>query len=744
MSNISVGTRFWIAVLIPLAMAVSLAGWTLVNLNKNRAHMNEVVQVSAFVGDVGAVMKHLQVERGTTAGFIGSAGAQMGDQMLKARAGTDDILKSLPVLTAGLEALHNNNITKDWQSIVTKIASLQEIRSRVDTLTIPGAESFAYYTGIIGDMLALNRTMAVKAAEGSVAFKLSAIVELMKAAELAGQERGQGAGIIASGKYAPGQFDAFSKFGGAQASFLSNYVDLQDAQAADAAEATLRSDSVSAFENMRKQLIRMGDTDAVEGLDASQWFAAATERMGQMGGLLNTSLKDVAALAQDHANASQSSLITLGSVLALAVAISILIPASMAFTVLRPLKTLTRTMRDLVDDKCDVEAIPSLGNDEVGSMASSVRAFVYKTQERIEQERQAELLLAREKAEEEEAQNAERARIAQEQENAIDALGRVLDELAKGNFESRMSDTEISETFKLMVKRFNTASEMMREAMAEVRSTSVFVTSSANTLAVNADELSVRTEEQQRSLEHSSGALRALTESIKSTANNAKRALEAAASSKNQAERSGEVVRNAVDAMGAINQSSEQIGQIIGVIDDIAFQTNLLALNAGVEAARAGDAGKGFAVVAQEVRELAQRCADAAKEIKALISVSSDQVKSGVSLVEQSGEALNAIIAHINETNGLVDLIATNTTEQSAQLSEVNGAVHEIEKLTQKNTEMVIGNSLAIHELTEKVNQLNNRLSSFKTRDALASKDYKGPERRGLKHYLDAQKARVA
>ncbi len=744
MSNISVGTRFLVAVSIPLIMALALAFSSLKTLENDRSNMSSVVQVSGFVGDIGAIMKRLQVERGTTAGFVGSKGAQMSGEMQKARTATDEILNTVNPLSQGLTSLHQDSVSRQWNAIVQKLAELKNTRGRVDALNMPGNEAFQYYTGIIGDMLDLNRTMAVQASEESVAFKLMAIVQLMKAGELAGQERGQGAGIIASGKYAPGQFDAFSKFGGAQESLLNTFVELQDPDDAEKIKIALKSADVRTFDTIREALIRKGEADNIEGLDAGQWFAAATKRMGQIGALLNASLEDVAQIADSNASASRSAFVIIATILSIAVIISVFIPVSMAFTVLRPLKKLTGAMRDLVDDKCDISAIPSLGNDEIGSMANSVRAFVDKTQERIDREREAELRLAAEKAEEEDAQNAERARVAQEQEEAIAALGKALDELSHGDFESRMEEASVSANFQQMATRYNTASELMRVAMSEVRSTSVFVTNSANTLAGNADELSVRTEEQQRSLEQSSQALRSLTESIKSTAQNAQQALKSAADSKDQAERSGQVVHNAVDAMSVINESSEQIGQIIGVIDDIAFQTNLLALNAGVEAARAGDAGKGFAVVAQEVRELAQRCAEAAQEIKTLISASSEQVKSGVALVEQSGEALNAIIRHINETNGLVELIAGNTNEQSGQLSEVNNAVHEIEQLTHKNTEMVIGNSQAIHELTEKVNQLNTRLSTFKTRSGKQDANYKGPERRGLKQYLDMQKSKVA
>lgn len=743
MSNISVGKRFWVAVLIPLTMALVLAVWALVDLERNREAMSRVVESSEYVGKIGALMHALQVERGTTAGFIGSKGQQMAVQMKTARAGFDEQLKSINALTEGLALLGQDNVNQQWASIRDRLTKIGETRSSIDALGMPGTQTFAYYTGIISNMLALNETMAVEASEGTVAFRLLSIVELMKAGELAGQERGMGAGIIASGAYEPGQFDTLAKFGGAQSSYLKTYVELQSHEIAQAAETVLKSDDVVAFENMRSALIRQGETETINGMDAGQWFSAATKRMGQIASLLEASLADIASSADGKATDTARGFFILGGAVLAGLLISIFIPTSLAFTVLRPLKRLTRAMQDLVEDKCDINSIPSLGRDEIGAMADSVRAFVRKTEERIEREREAEMRLAAEKADEEDAQSAERARVAHEQERAIDALSAVLDDLAVGNFEVRIGN-EMPESFQLMADRFNGATEMMRGTMAEVRVTSRFVTGSANTLAENAEELSVRTEEQQRSLENSSGALRSLTESIVSTAQNAQRAMQSAIDSKSQAERSGGVVRNAVDAMGAINESSEQIGQIIGVIDDIAFQTNLLALNAGVEAARAGEAGKGFAVVAQEVRELAQRCAEAAQEIKSLISASSDQVKSGVSLVEQSGEALAAIIGQINETSSIVELIANNTTEQSGQLSEVNNAIQEIEQLTQKNTEMVIGNSHEIHELSEKVRQLNDKLATFRTRSEKPATDYRGPERRGLKAYLEERQTKVA
>ena len=166
--------------------------------------------------------------------------------------------------------------------------------------------------------------------------------------------------------------------------------------------------------------------------------------------------------------------------------------------------------------------------------------------------------------------------------------------------------------------------------------------------------------------------------------------------------------------MGQIESSSREISNIIGVIDDIAFQTNLLALNAGVEAARAGEAGKGFAVVAQEVRELAQRSANAAKEIKALITTSGEQVRNGVSLVGQTGKALEQIVTEVQDINSNVIAIVEASREQATGLQEINKAVNAMDQNTQQNAAMVEETTAASHSLARESETLRNLLSQFR------------------------------
>jgi methyl-accepting chemotaxis protein len=235
------------------------------------------------------------------------------------------------------------------------------------------------------------------------------------------------------------------------------------------------------------------------------------------------------------------------------------------------------------------------------------------------------------------------------------------------------------------------------------------------------DDLSRRTEQQAASLEETAAALDEITATVKKSAEGATHAHQVVAAADEDAKKSAVVVREAVQAMDAIAKSSQQISQIIGVIDEIAFQTNLLALNAGVEAARAGDAGRGFAVVASEVRALAQRSAEAAKEIKGLISASSIQVTNGVRLVAETGQSLERIMLQVTEINDVVSGIAAGAKEQATGLAEVNTAINQMDQVTQQNAAMVEQSTAASHSLSQETAQLAGLIGQFRVRSADAN-----------------------
>ena len=226
-------------------------------------------------------------------------------------------------------------------------------------------------------------------------------------------------------------------------------------------------------------------------------------------------------------------------------------------------------------------------------------------------------------------------------------IGEGLDALAKGDLTYRI-DAELTGSFTKLKDDFNMVVSRLQGAMKNVLSATNGISTGAGEISQAADDLSRRTEHQAASLEETAAALEEITATVNKTAHNAKEASVIVGAAKTAAEDGGRVVETAIKAMGQIEQSSKQITDIIGVIDEIAFQTNLLALNAGVEAARAGDAGKGFAVVASEVRALAQRSSGAAKEIKTLIKASGEHVGAGVKFVGESGEALKRIVDQVS------------------------------------------------------------------------------------------------
>ena len=307
---------------------------------------------------------------------------------------------------------------------------------------------------------------------------------------------------------------------------------------------------------------------------------------------------------------------------------------------------------------------------------------------------------------------AARERAEAQRDAAIAALGQALSHLARGDLTARL-EQRFAEAYEPLRADYNTAADKLADALSVIEGRVDGVRAGSDQIADASVNLSRRTERQAASLEETAAAMDEITVTVGQTASGAKKAADVVARARDDIRRSGEVVQQAVTAMTAIEGSSQEITHIISVIDEIAFQTNLLALNAGVEAARAGDSGRGFAVVAQEVRALAQRSAEAAKEIKTLISTSSQQVEAGVGLVGRTGEALERIVSQIAEIDGLVSEIAASAQSQAHGLTQVNGAVNQMDQVLQENAGMVEQTSVATQTLTADAALLADLVGQF-------------------------------
>jgi methyl-accepting chemotaxis protein len=517
-------------------------------------------------------------------------------------------------------------------------------------------------------------------------------------------------------------------------------------------------------QSLAKAIIELGTqydkafaTTAVSVIDTDALVNGALPKLaGQFSAIGDTLAKElsdnsqVVAAANVEANAAAVRTVVIVTIVALL--LGLLFAWLIARGISIPVVDMTAAMSRLAAGDNEV-TVPALGNrDEIGEMAKAVQVFKQNAIDKLRMEAEQRAKEEAERKADEEQRAREAAIVAEVAEVAkaastgdldrrIDLAGKdgflltlcdginsllamtntaltdvasVLGAVAEGDLTKRVTNS-YEGVFNRLKSDVNATAAKLLEIVTNINKASSQISNSAAEVAAGSVDLSERSEQQASSLEETAASMEELAATVRQNSTNAQQANQLAAGARETAAGGGQVVADAVAAMGRIEASSQKIEDIVGMIDEIAFQTNLLALNAAVEAARAGDAGKGFAVVAQEVRNLAQRSAQASKEIKGLIAESTGQVKQGAELVKGAGKTLEDILGSVKRVADIVAEIAAASQEQANGIDQVNAAVTQMDEMTQQNAALVEESAAAAQSLSDAATGLEQQMAFFVT-----------------------------
>ena len=573
----------------------------------------------------GPLVHNLQIERGMSAGYLGSQGRNFSDKLPKHRKkNADPVLKKFFSVVEGAQAQGlPKSFNAQVQGGLDLLSQIKDYRENVTSQKLSVAKAVGYYSGINAQLIGLVDAASKLTSNVELAADVSSYGNFLQSKERAGIERAVGSVGFGKGAFSAAMKQKLTKLIAEQDVYLKVYLSQATDEFAMAYQQAAKDKSFSEVVRMR-QIAFSDNSEAIAETQASYWFEQQTKRINKLKEL-EDQLNGV-LLPEIETYLAHVELTLLEEILFSLAIVGIAIGAALftARTITNPLNDSIRAMDKIA--KGDL-AIPIVGRDrldELGGIAKALELFKKAAAEKkaVEEEQQEE--------------NVRRLKVGEQVNNSVREMRSAVGEISSGNL-----------------------------------------------------DLSQRTETQAANVEETTATVQQITENISANGQRMNEVEQIVHQARNKADEGSHAARQAVSAMSEITESSEKITEIIGVIDEIAFQTNLLALNAAVEAARAGEQGRGFAVVASEVRSLAGRSADAAKEIKDLITENVEKIHSGAQHVRETGDLLEGIASQVVEAENALSELSGGVREQVTQMSEINSAVVQVDQITQQNAALV-------------------------------------------------------
>ena len=588
---------------------------------------------------IGPVVHDLQLERGLSSMFLGSKGAKAQADLAARRKDSDPRRQVLVDAAKNLGRMAGTETDGRLAKALTNLAELPKLRQSVDAQTIAGPDAIAAYSRAIGDLLQVMQSMTVISTDAKVLRGIQAYVNLLELKERAGRERATLAGVLASGAFAPESFKRFMDLGSAQATYEQVMLSLADSRQADAYRLAMTGPVIDDVENIRKSVTNSVFTAQPLTADPVEWFRAATARIEALKVLEDGAASELLKHARDqHENAVLQANLLITAIIAVFIGVTLL-ALTLVGSIVPPLQALTQAMTWLSDGDRTVNIPGVTMRDELGGMAAALQFFKER------------LIVA-------DLQSAQGWVENEEQISRLHRKERMVAEFEghMGGFLERL--TGASERLHHMADTMSGAATDTSDRASAVAAAAEEAATNVQTVAAAAEELSSSISEISRQVAHSA------------------RITDGAV----------ETVRGAEAVVGELAASTEKIGTVVSLINQIAAQTNLLALNATIEAARAGDAGKGFAVVAGEVKNLANQTARATEDIVAQVNAVQGRtgevvavIRNIVEVIEEVRSISSGIAAAVEEQSAATREIARNVEQASAGTTEVGANVHGLQ-----------------------------------------------------------------
>lgn len=639
----------------------------------------DALATQAAVSDailLGNLVHQLQIERGQSAGFLASGGTNFADQLPQSRALTDQALAAAPALP---------------EAIARDVERLTETRAAIDSLSLNGAQSGAFYTGLIRGTLGQTERRLLTEEDAALIRVSAGLVALSEAKEAAGLQRAAGATGLGAGSFTPGAYRVFTQRGAAETAYLQ-LAEVELGPLLDGVDFT-RSQSETGVAEVRTVIHEAGPETPITEFTGPEWFARATAWIDVLRAQETRLSTEILRIATANSSAATTRLaLVIGVALA-----TVLCSLGFGLVVVRRVQGSFTALTGAMDrlGRRDYDAWP-----DRGPLAPEIAVLFDAIETTRDTLREADERLAT-------AADIERNLVITELDSALSRL-------ADGDLMARI-DADFPSEYQNLKHGFNEAVARLGQAISGVSGAVSTFRRSSGDLNRATEDMSRRTGSQAAALEETTAALAQLSDMVTGTARSSKMAGEAAAGLRARAIEGRGRVDEAIEVMQRISKASEDMTQMISLIDDIAFQTNLLALNAGVEAARAGESGRGFAVVAGEVRALAVRSADTTTEIRAQIRRTVEIVQSGVNLVTQAASAFHQITEGVQGASSAIEGIADEASAQASSIAEIKSAMLSLDQVTQQNAAMVQESSDLIAALDGQSQQIGGLVGVFKT-----------------------------